>query len=130
MAENYYLNVDLKGCKLWEPWKDSRVCSKHFIDGEPSNKNPYPTRNLGYDASKRTLILSPPSNKRKSVITEKMEIYSVDKPKKRINIEKSVADQRKGDFIQKEILSPAGRLEDETETMKCQRSIIMKFFFI
>ena len=59
-----------------------------------------------------------------------MEIYSVAKPKKRINIEKSVADQRKGDFIQKEILCPAGRLEDETETMKCQRSIIMKFFFI
>ena len=49
-------NVDLKGCKLWESSKDSRVCSKYFID-------PYPTRNLGYDATKRTLFLSPPSNK-------------------------------------------------------------------
>ena len=28
-------NVDLKGCKLWEPSKDSRVCSKHSVDGEP-----------------------------------------------------------------------------------------------
>ena len=45
-------NVDLKGCKLWEPSKDSRVCSKHFIDEEHSNENPYPTRNLGYDATK------------------------------------------------------------------------------
>ena len=66
-----YPNVDLKGCKLWEPSKDSRVCSKNFIDGEPSNENSYPTRNLGYDATKRTLFLSPSSNKRNSVMTEK-----------------------------------------------------------
>ena len=107
-------NVNLKGCKIWEQSKDSRVCWKHFIDAEPSNENPYPTINLGYDASKKTLFLSPPSNKRKSVITEKMEIYSVAKPKKGINIGKSVVDQKKGDFSQKELLSPIERLEDET----------------
>ena len=28
-------NVDLKGCKIWELSKESRVCSKHFVDGEP-----------------------------------------------------------------------------------------------
>ena len=67
-------NVDLKDCKLCEPSEDSRVFSKHFIDGEPSNENPYPTRNIGYDATKMTLFLSPPSNKRKSALTEKMEI--------------------------------------------------------
>ena len=66
-------SVDLKGWKLWEPSKDSRVCSKNFIDGELSNENPYPTRNLGYDATKRTLFLSPPSIKKKSVMAEKME---------------------------------------------------------
>ena len=44
-------NIDLKGCELWEPSKDSRVCPKHFIDREPSNENPYPTRNLGYGAT-------------------------------------------------------------------------------
>ena len=46
-------------------------------------------------------------------MTEKMEIYSIAKPKKRINIGKSV-DQRKGDIMQKELLSPVERLEDET----------------
>ena len=33
-------NVDLTGYKLWEPSKDSRVCSKRFSDGESSNENP------------------------------------------------------------------------------------------
>ena len=47
-------------------------------------------------------------------MTEKMEIYSIAKPKKRIKIGKSVADQRKGNFMQKELLSPVERLEDET----------------
>ena len=46
-------------------------------------------------------------------MTEKMEIYSIAKPRKRINIGKSV-DQRKGDIMQKELLSPVERLEDET----------------
>ena len=50
--------------------------------------------------------LSQSSNKRKSVMTEKMEICSVAKAKKRINIGKSVVDQRKGYFMQKELLSP------------------------
>ena len=107
-------NVDLKGCKLWEPSKDSRVCSKHFIDGEPSNENPYPTRNLGYDATKRTLFFSPPSTKRKSVLTEKMETYSIAKPKKRINIVKRVVGQEKGDIMKKELTSPVEPLVDET----------------
>ena len=107
-------NVDLKGCKLWEPSKDSRVCSKHFIDGEPSNENPYPTRNLGYDATKRTLFLSPPSTKRKSVLTEKMEAYSIAKPKKRINIVKRAVGQEKGDIMKKELTSPVEPLVDET----------------
>ncbi|XP_045162255.2 uncharacterized protein LOC123527064 [Mercenaria mercenaria] len=42
------------GSKLWSPSKDSRVCSKHFIEGEPTLKNPVPTENLGYtEACKR-----------------------------------------------------------------------------
>ena len=107
-------NVDLKGCKLWEPSKDSRVWSKHFIDGEPSNENPYPTRNLGYDATKRTLFLSPPSTKRKSVLTEKMETYSLAKPKQRISIVKRVVGQEKGDIMKKELTFPVEPPVDET----------------
>ena len=35
--------------KLWSPSKDSRICSKHFIDGEPTVQNPHPTLELGYE---------------------------------------------------------------------------------
>lgn len=34
--------------KLWSPSKNARVCSKHFIDGKPTEINPYPTKDLGY----------------------------------------------------------------------------------
>ena len=41
-----------QGKKLWSPSKDSRICSNHFIDGQPTVDNPYPTLNLGYDGYK------------------------------------------------------------------------------
>ena len=42
-------NVNNKGSnKLWEPRKQSRVCSLHFKDGMPTTVNPYPTEELGY----------------------------------------------------------------------------------
>ena len=37
------------GNKLWSPTKDTRVCSSHFVGGEPSLEHPMPTLNLGYD---------------------------------------------------------------------------------
>ena len=43
-----------------------------------------------------------------------MEIYSIAKPQKMIHIGKSVADQKNGRIMQKELLSPVGRREDET----------------
>ena len=33
----------------WEPCDSDRVCSIHFIDGEPTNDNPNPSLKLGYD---------------------------------------------------------------------------------
>lgn len=50
--------------ELFEPGRDSRVCSFHFIDGHPSVKNPIPTLNLGYDASHRASLFSPPFRSR------------------------------------------------------------------
>ena len=35
--------------KLFTPSKDSRVCSYHFIDGKPTDKNLNPTEGLGYN---------------------------------------------------------------------------------
>ena len=37
------------GDQLWYPLKDSRMCSQHFVNSEPSLDNPLPTMNLGYD---------------------------------------------------------------------------------
>ncbi|KAK7933175.1 hypothetical protein WMY93_004071 [Mugilogobius chulae] len=34
--------------KNWAPDKNSRVCSRHFVDGAPSTSFPNPTVNLGY----------------------------------------------------------------------------------
>ena len=34
---------DVKTGKMWSPSQSSRVCSKHFVDGEPTPLNPYPT---------------------------------------------------------------------------------------
>ena len=38
----------------WTPGKQSRVCSKHFIDGKPTSDNPFPTLHLGYNSTSLT----------------------------------------------------------------------------
>lgn len=32
----------------WQPTEDSRVCTKHFVDGCPTPQYPYPTLHMGY----------------------------------------------------------------------------------
>ncbi|CAH1233133.1 Hypp605 [Branchiostoma lanceolatum] len=32
--------------KIWVPNEDSRICSVHFVDGEPTEANPYPTEHM------------------------------------------------------------------------------------
>ena len=35
--------------KYMDPSKDQRVCSEHFIDGEPTGQHPDPELHLGYE---------------------------------------------------------------------------------
>lgn len=43
------------GKTLWSPSKDSRVCSDHFPEKEPTVQNPLPTLNLGYDDAEKRI---------------------------------------------------------------------------
>jgi hypothetical protein len=43
------INRNIKKGKVWVAKNSSRVCSKHFVDGKPTDENPDPTENLGYD---------------------------------------------------------------------------------
>ena len=51
--------------KTWKPRGSDRVCSKHFVDEEPSIKNPDPTLDLGYQDTatrqqlRRTIVKHP-----------------------------------------------------------------------
>ena len=54
---NRNVQTDRKNLKLWDPAKDRRVCSFYFVDGRPAAENPFPTEKLGYDATKRALLL-------------------------------------------------------------------------
>ena len=55
---------DKKG-KLWSPSKDSRVCSRHFKEGRPTEECPYLTENLGYDSTSKVASILQPQNKRR-----------------------------------------------------------------
>ena len=37
----------------WIPDSNSKVCSDHFVDGIPTEKNPYPTQKLGYNVGQQ-----------------------------------------------------------------------------
>ncbi|XP_052820235.1 uncharacterized protein LOC128246068 [Mya arenaria] len=41
------------GSKLWSPPKDSRICSRHFIGGEPTLQNQLPTLHMGYEGAEK-----------------------------------------------------------------------------
>ena len=41
--------------KVWTPKNSSRVCSVHFKDGQPTNENPDPTEDLGYNFNSKVV---------------------------------------------------------------------------
>ena len=62
--------------KLWSPSKYSRVCSEHFVDGDTTDENPYPTQKLGYDAGRKVDNMKSTSRRRKLNFTRNTRFYS------------------------------------------------------
>ena len=54
------------GGKNWIPNENSRLCSTHFVDGEPTPRNPYPTLNIGYTPLVKLIKARPPPKERNS----------------------------------------------------------------
>ncbi|XP_062576281.1 uncharacterized protein LOC134238184 [Saccostrea cucullata] len=59
------------GKNIWSPNDNSRVCSKHFVDGAPSLLHPYPTINLGHMSSIVSKGRLPPTKRELSKETPK-----------------------------------------------------------
>ena len=70
--------------KLWSPSKYSRVCTKHFVDGEPTPTNPDPTIDLSYpDAIRKVKLISKNSSRRRKLdLKENSEPVAAKCPKK------------------------------------------------
>ena len=56
------------------PNNHSRVCSFHFVGGAPSSVNPFPTLNLGYDATTRIRLFSEQSTRNENRVTAESPI--------------------------------------------------------
>ena len=58
---------------VWEPCQSDRVCSVHFVDGVPTEQNPYPTLQLGYEvtvSTRRKIIYHAYTPKRKKQLQD------------------------------------------------------------
>ena len=65
--------------KNWQPSEDDRVCSKHFVDGQPTVDHPCPTVDMGYNYQpKKTSGNSSPQNESYA------EVYTIQPRRKKI----------------------------------------------
>ena len=64
----------------WQPNKDSRVCSVHFKDGQPTKENPYPTLFMGH--TEKVVEGRPPPKERSTSVSsaKKRKSSDVDNP--------------------------------------------------
>ena len=60
--------------KTLDPNSHSRVCSFHFVDGAPNSVNPFPTLNLGCDATTRIRTFSEQSTRNENRVTAESPI--------------------------------------------------------
>ena len=76
------LNRVTSSNNLWSPVKSARVCSHHFVDGAPTDENPYPTENLGYNSKRKVSNVlnfsSTPKRRRKRAKLHHNPISNID----------------------------------------------------
>ncbi|XP_062600307.1 uncharacterized protein LOC134261941 [Saccostrea cucullata] len=69
------INRQNQSGEIWRPNNDSRICSTHFLDGEPTPSNPYPTIKMGHK-EKVTMGRQPPKERSAEVPTKKRKSTS------------------------------------------------------
>ena len=114
--------------KLWSPSKDSRVCSKHFIDGKPTPEHPNPTINLGYDARDRVNRMTSTPVRRK--IERSFESSTRPTPKPILRNEDVSAEDANGAFITIEAGSGEKRTENADMELAINISVQAVFFIL
>lgn len=70
---------DLNSGKNWEPKAHDRICSKHFVDGQPTTNNPYPTLHLGYSSLQQAVATPrrPPIQRPLPPVVKKDALYNL-----------------------------------------------------
>ena len=66
----------------WKPGQSDMVCSKHFVDEIPTNENPFPTLNVGYE--------KPPVFNRRELIRMDITADPIDSENERLDEVESV----------------------------------------
>ena len=97
--------------QLWTIGKKERVCSIHFIDGEPSSENPFPTLHLGYRSSPRARKLNSDSSRRK------LKYYT----NKELHLSSSLLQQQ--EKLNISTLSSASKTKESSSTLEKESSI-------
>ena len=77
---------EIRKGKVWTPKNSSRVCSVHFKDGQPTNENPDPTEDLGYNVNSKVV-----GGKRKNP-SDRSKIIPEKKPRKAKKIGEEVSE--------------------------------------
>ena len=118
--------------KLWEPGRNSRICSEHFIDGAPTTLNPIPSKLMGYDCKRKIELFTETSKRRKlgkyqteSENCSKLCAKRINKTNLPENEESITSNEQTGNFENDpDIFSPSQLLDRDynNNNNNCQKS--------
>ena len=105
---------------LWNPSKNSQVCSLHFVGGKPTPLNPNPTLTMGYNADKRATVLSTSSGKRKRKVNFTLEVKAKKKSTENLPVLPKAAHSESNKHHAAEIVDEETSKQCAFLTLTCQ----------